>query len=205
MEITAVERHKKNKNALLIFIDGKYSFTVSEEDYYRLNLYEKKQITEDELQYIQDEVLFRTAKATAIKYLSLKLRSEGEVRQKLEFEGYKRHVVDKVIEELIALGYINDVIYAQKYIYDRSKLKPVSKKLLKQELINKGISDDIVAEVLDGWKMDDGIVAEALIKKKFGKYDLKDEKIIKKVISFLKHRGFEMEVIEQALNKICNH
>ena len=97
-----------------------------------------------------------------------------------------------LIEELAAMGYINDKIYAQKYIFDRSKLKPKSSKLIKLELRTKGIEADIIDEVLLDYEVDDYVTAEGLVKKKFGKYDMNDKKIIKK-IRFL-HRGFDYEL-----------
>lgn len=203
MIVTSVDRDKKNKNMLRVYIDGKFSFSIPEEDYLRLNLYEKKEISQEEIEHIKDNIIFRAAKLSAVKYLALRLRCEGDVRQKLAKEGYGRDIIEKVIEEVKALGYINDKLFVQKYIYDRSKLKPKSKKMLKMELKNKGIAEDIINEVIDDWKMDDSIVAESLVLRKFGKYDLKDEKIIKRIYSFLHHRGFNYETIEGVISKVC--
>jgi regulatory protein len=66
----------------------------------------------------------------AVRFLAMKLRSEKEVSFKLENEGFDEDTIEKVLEELKSMGYINDKIYAQKYVYDRSKLKPKAKKML---------------------------------------------------------------------------
>jgi len=202
MKITAIERNKKNKDRFTVFVDNQPSFTISEEDYLSLNLYEEREITDDEIDYIKNEVNFRRAKSAAVKYLSMKLRSEREVYLKLINEGYGRKTADRVIEELKSLGYINDKLYVQKYIFDRSKLKPKSKKLLKLELISKGIKEEDIDEVMADWKVDERVVAESLIRKKFGKYDLSDEKIAKRIFLFLHHRGFSYEIINEALKNI---
>lgn len=202
MIITSVEKHKKNNDMLTVFIDDNYAFSIPEEDYISLSLYEKKEITDEEVRYIKDIINFRSAKSTAVKYLSLKLRSERDVRSRLETAGYDDDVSDRVIEELTSMGYINDRIYTQKYIYDRSKLKPQSKKLLKYELQNKGIPGEIIDEALSDWAMDEATIAEGLVRRKFGKYDLEDEKVIKKVYSFLHHRGFNFDLIENVLRRV---
>lgn len=202
MKITSIERSKRNKDKLMVYIDDEYNFSVSEEDYLTLNLYEKKEITEDEINYIKNSVNFRRAKSTAVRFLSLKLRSEAEVVQKLENEGFDSNTIERVIEELKSLGYINDRLYVQKFIFDRSKLKPKSKKLLKYELINKGIKEEVIDEILSDWKVDESAVAEGLVRKKFGKYNLNDEKIIKKVYSFLQHRGFSYELASRVIKKL---
>lgn len=202
MIITSVERNKKNKERFSVFIDGEYCFSVSEEAYLRMGLYEKKEITGSEIEHLKIFENFKTAKSSAIRYLSLKLHSEREVQNKLENEGFDHKTIDSVIEELKSIGYINDKIYVQKFIYDRSKLKPKAKKMLKFELLSKGISESIIDEILNEWEVDEETVANNLIKKKFGKYNFEDENVIKKIYSFLRHRGYSFEIIDSITKNI---
>lgn len=202
MQITLVQRNKINKDMLSIYIDGEFSFTITEQDYFSLNLYEKMDLTKEEIQNIIHTVNSRSAKAKAVKYLAMKLRSEMEMRKKLEADNYHSETVEGVIEELKAMGYINDKIYAQKYVFDRSKLKPKSKRMLKYELINKGIAEETANEVLSEWEMDDNEIAETLARKKFGKYDLDDDKVRRKLQSFLSHRGYSCETINNVIGRL---
>lgn len=204
MEITSVERSKKDKKRFVVYIDGQYSFSINEEDYLRLNIYEKSVLTDAELEDIKKNILFRDAKAAAVKYVTFKLRSEGELVRKLKSEGYSDDIVQMVVEDVRSLGYINDKLYAQKYIYDRNKLKPRSSKMLKLELKSRGIPDEIIDEALDGWKVDERDVVEGLIKKRFGKYDVSDEKTVKRIYAFLCHRGFSADIIREVLERIWN-
>lgn len=199
MEITSAEKSKKNKDRISVYIDGKFAFIISEEDYISLHLYEKTEISQETIEYIKNTINVRQAKAKAVKFLALRIRTEKEVRDKLHKEGYDQDCIQKVIDELLAMGYINDKLYAQKYIYDRSKLKPLSKKMMKLELISRGVSEETADEVLADWKVDDSVVAERLLKNKFGKYDLSDEKILRKAYMFLAHRGFSGETIKAAI------
>ncbi len=203
MEITSVIRNKKNKDRLSVYIDGRFSFTISEDDYISLNLYEKSEISEETIQYIKDTLNFREAKSKAVRYLALRLRTEKEVREKLLNEGYDHECTSKVIEELKAIGYINNKLYAQKYIFDRSKLKPLSRRMMKLELLSRGIDEETADEVLADWKAEDSVIAEGLLKRKFGKYDMNDQKIQRKAYMFLVHRGFSRETIREALKAFC--
>lgn len=202
MQITSVEKNKKNKNRNSIYIDGKYTFTISEDDYLAMHLYDKLEISEEEIDYIRNTLNFQESKSIAINYLSYKMRTEKEVQQKLQDEGYDSECIERTIDELKAIGYINNKLYAQKYVYDRSKLKPKSKKLLRVELMSRGISQEIADEVLDDWKVDESDVAESLVRKKFGKYDLGDMSTIRKIYMFLNHRGFSGDIIRQVINKV---
>ncbi len=202
MQITSVEKNKKSKEKFSVYIDGRFSFSIAEDDYLSLHLYDKSELSQDEIDYIKNTINFRAAKNYALKYLSYKLRTEKEVRMKLQDDGFDSDSIEKALEELTALGYINNKIFVQKYVYDRSKLKPKSKKLIKMELLGKGIQEDIIDEVLNDWNVDEASVAESLVKRKFGKYDLEDEKIKRKAYMFLKHRGFSHDVIESAIGKM---
>ena len=202
MEITSAERNKKNRYRMSIYIDDKFAFTIGEDDFLSMNLYERKEITTEELEYIKNTLNFRSAKVAAVRYLSMKLRTEKEVRQKLHEQGFDSENIESVVEELKGIGYINNKLYAQKFVFDRSKLKPKSKKLLKLELQSRGISSEIADEVLDDWKVDEAIVAEELVKRRFGKYDLQDETVLKKVYMFLNHRGYNRRLIEEVVNKL---
>jgi regulatory protein len=56
--------------------------------------------------------------------------------------------------------------------------------------------------VLDDWEVDEFDVASGLVRRKFGKYDMKDETVKRKVYAFLAHRGYQYELIENVLRNI---
>jgi regulatory protein len=202
MGITSVEKNKKNKGRMSIYIDGRYSLTISEDDYLSMHLYDRFEISDEEIDYIKNTLNFQASKSKAVNYLSYKMRTEKEVRLKLLDEGFDSDCIDNTIEELKAIGYINNKLYAQKYVYDRSKLKPKSKKLLRLELMSRGISQEIADEVLDDWDIDESDVALSLAKKKFGKYELNDETTIRKIYMFLNHRVYNSEIIKEVIDKL---
>jgi regulatory protein len=204
MVITSVEKSKKNKGMFFVFVDDRYAFSIPEEDYLRLSLYEKKEISNEEIEFIRKNVTYKSAKSQAVKYLSYRHITEAQLFDKLKNKGYDEDIIWDVINELKSIGYINDLIFAEKYVYDRIKLKPKSKKMLKMELISKGVSEDIADQVLNEMEIDEDVVIDRLIKKKFGKYNIKEPQIEKKIYYFLLHRGFSMENIRSALKRMTN-
>lgn len=201
MRITSVTRNRKRQKMLSVFIDNKFSFCIPEDIYLKLGLYEERELTEDEIDEIKKVIIHSRVRELAVKYIQTRIRSVNEVRMKLKSEGFDKETVENVLKELIALGYLNDRLFAQKYIYDRKKLKPKSKLMLKHELMTKGINEEIADDVLSEWKIDDEKVAESLVRKKFGKYDLNEEKNLKRVYYFLKHRGYNYETIKKVILK----
>lgn len=203
MRITSVEKSRKGRK-YNIYVDGKFLFPVSDEEYFSLNLYENRDFTEQELEGIISELHYKEAKEKATVYISSRLRSAGEVSLRLKREGYSNTTIERVVEELKSIGYINDRLFIGKYIFDRLKMKPKAKRMLKYELLNKGIEEAVIDEVLEEWKVDEEIVAENMVRRKFGKYDFSDEEIKKKVRAFLYHRGYNLESIENIIKKMNN-
>ncbi|MCX7773600.1 MAG: RecX family transcriptional regulator, partial [Clostridia bacterium] len=117
--------------------------------------------------------------------------------------GFDVDVAQAATEELKTIGYLNDRRYALKYLSERLRTKALSKKALRFELEHKGIPSDIIAEALEEFETDDEEVALRAVKKKFGKYDLKDPKNEKKAISFLMHRGFSLEQSRRAIRELA--
>jgi regulatory protein len=202
MKITSVEKNKKQHNMLAVFIDNEFSFCIPEDIYLKLGLYEDRELNGDEILEIKRDIISACARECAVKFIQIKIRSVNDVREKLRFEGYDRELVEMVLEDLIALGYLNDRLYARKYVFDRKILKPKSKRMLRHELMSRGIDEEIIDDVLSELKIDDVTTAEGLVKRKFGKYDFNDEKLIRRIYYFLRQRGYGDEVIEEVIKKM---
>ncbi len=201
MTITSVEK-TRNKDMMRIFIDNHYAFTIPQEDYIRNHLYEEEEVSEEKLHHIRQNVLIHAARERAIRYLMIKDRSEGELIKKLMDLGFDEDVAKSTTGALKAIGYLNDTRYALKYLSERVKTKALSKKALRFELEHKGIDPSIIEGALSEFETDDEEVALRAARKKFGKYNLNEQKIEQKLLSFLYHRGFSFEVGKRVLVRL---
>lgn len=192
MRITSTLPTRDNQ-MMRIYIDENYAFSVPKEDYIRLGLYEKEEKTQDEIERIRQEVVLRAAREKATGYLMYRDRSEGEVIEKLINAGFDKDIAQEAASALKILGYIDDNRYARKYITDRLKNKAMSRKAIRFELERKGISLQIIEEALSETEVNEDEIALRTAKKKFGKYDVKDEKVRQKIMRYLCHKGFSVE------------
>jgi len=204
MKITSFQKND-DRNTVTIYVENKPVMEIDEEDYLRLHLYEKQEISNDELSKLKESIDFRYAKSKAVKFASLKLRCENEIRNKLLKNGYSSAVIERTIEELRSTGYINDKLYVENYINDRCKLKPQSKNAIKYNLLNIGIDEKIIDQVIESYKFDEFRTAYNLAKKKFGRYNINDDKIKRKLYSFLSYRGFNHEIINAIIIMLKNN
>ena len=202
MMITSVMKQKNNPEMLRIYIDQEYAFSMPEEEYFRLNRYEQKELTQQDIDTIREEVSMKLARQHGIRLLAARDRSEHEVKERLLQQGFDEDVVEDAILRLKSMGYINDNLFAHKFVSDRLKLKPMSKKALAYELQKKGIEESLINEVLDEYELDEPSVAYRLAKKKYGKYDAADPKIQQKIYSFLAFRGYTSDIIREVLKQM---
>jgi regulatory protein len=200
MRITAIEKNEKAASMATVFIDSNITFCLPIKRIELLELKEGKDISEVTLNYILQTEVYAAAKSAAVSFLAMKLRTAYEVVQKLSGMGYEDGTIEKVIDNLKEINYIDDLNYTRRYISEKSKLKPKSKKLLSIELSQRGIPDDIISTALEELELDEGEVALELLRKKYSRYSEFDEKLILKMKAFLMGRGFSYSQISKAVS-----
>lgn len=97
---------------------------------------------------------YLTAKEKAVKYIGLSKKTENEVRHKLERSNVDYEIIDNVIEDLVSMGYINDIAYANLYIKQCVKEMKRSKREIAQKLLQKGIKECIIKDSLNNIEQD---------------------------------------------------
>ncbi len=136
----------------------------------------------------------------ALNYLSYRPRGEGELRERLNLRGFSQDAQNAVISKLTEDGLINDAIFAQFWKDAREYLHPASKWMTRQELKQKGISKEIIDQVVSTID-DEGNACRAASEKAKRVKDVDYETFYRKVGSHLQRRGFSSSVIKHALNK----
>jgi len=201
MKITEVDRGTR-KGFVKITLDNNENIMISEEDYIIQHLYEEKELSSEDLIYLKVSCSRRLAKLIALKYSVIKLRTCHEVAEKLKKMEFEMEVIDFVINDLELLGYLNDRIYVQKFINQSRNLKPKSSKKIEFELLKKGIQKNIIEEELEIFRGDDLSLALDIAVKKFGKSNIPEDILKKKIFYFLMSRGFDYDIIKKVYSKM---
>lgn len=129
--------------------------------------------------------------------LNLRLRTEGEIREKMNNRAYHPEVVEKVVEKLYKLGYLDDLRFAQNLIESYKNYKSYGFYMIKKKLMEKKLSNKLIEEVLnENYNVEDElIVVKRFLEKE--KIDIKDMSKRNKVMSKLKYRGFRFDAISK--------
>lgn len=201
MKITAREK-SRNGRMMRIFLDGKYAFSVPVKVYMASRLYEAEELSEEQAENIKQNILVQDARERAVSLLMVRDRSRHELKTRLRKMGYDEDIAEKVVEDLAAIGYVDDSRFVLKYATDRLKTKALSKKALIYELEQKGIDRDLIESALKDFEQDEEEIAFRAAKKKFGKYDMNDRNVEAKVLRFLMHRGFSYETSSSVIRRL---
>ena len=135
----------------------------------------------------------------AVFLLSLRLRTEGEVKEKMKGRGYNQNVIDNIVGQLKEQKYLDDQRYAEVFLDNLKKYKNFGFYGIKKKFMEKKLPSSIIESVLAlGLTVEDEIkIAERFLKKNELKIENKEDK--QKAAQRLRSRGFRGEVIAQLL------
>lgn len=202
MLITKIEVQKKRKDRYNIFIDDEFRFGVDENTLIKLDLRKGIELTEAEIEKIENEEVNAKAFNAAANFLKTRERSKKEICDKLKTKEFTPTQIEKVLEKLERLNIVNDKRFAEMFVRDRMKLKPKGKRALSIELMQKGIDKNIIEEVLNEMLGGDQELelAKKILEKAEKKYSGFDENAKRdKIIKYLMGKGFSYSLIEKVL------
>ena len=136
----------------------------------------------------------------AIRCLGNREHSRKEITTKLERRQFSLATIEKTLERLDELGLLDDFSFAAQYVGSRSRKKPSGRYKLRYELLQKGISEEIIEKVLSECDSNAHCLDAALKKHPFLKGD--DHYRRKKMYAFLMNRGFDSQTIRETLDQL---
>lgn len=177
---------------------------VLEDDYLSRCMYEREEMSKEEIDFFKKNELVKKARIDAIKYVSYKIRSCKEVRQKLEAQGFDEEIIAEAIETLIKDKYLDDLDYARRYARTKIKLGKISRKQLEIELSQKGIGDELIAEIAELDEINENEDIRKILAKKYSIDELMDQKKKLKAMKYLYSKGYGMELIQKAIDEAAS-
>ncbi len=198
MKITQIKQQVKRADRYSIYVDGKYSFSLGENEFLKLGLHSGQEITDEILAEYKDESSYGKWFDKILNSLSFRLRSEWELRDYLHRKDCPPEIADKILNKLSINGYVNDEQFAQRWVENRRLLKATSRRRLSQELRQKRIPTDVIDRVLaeDKEDTDEREVLRQLVEKKRTRYP--DQL---KLMQYLARQGYNYDDIKSVLNE----
>jgi regulatory protein len=142
---------------------------------------------------------FEKAYGYAVYLLGLKLRTEGELREKMRLKKYTPEAIEKVFGELLANRYIDDQRYAEVYLENLKKYKHFGFFGVKKKLMEKRLPADIIESVLNGGLNEEEELKIALRFIKNYQIGIMKHEEKQKLAQKLRARGFRTSVAIRAI------
>ncbi|MBQ8176708.1 MAG: regulatory protein RecX [Oscillospiraceae bacterium] len=198
MIITEVSKFKGSTMCVVLDDNSRHYFHSSIVEEYHLK--EGMNIPEEAVEEIAEANEYRKARERALYLLDGRDYSFRELYDKLT-ANYSEDISLRVCKYLAELRLINDRRYAELRARELFEIKRVGMFKAKMELRRRGISDEIIAEVIEPYADEDEIFArlEELVEKKYERY-LTSEKGVNKVKSALLRQGYGYDEIRAVLD-----
>lgn len=203
-QITRITQ-QKDQNRANIYLDGKFAFGVTLESLLQHGLKVNQELNTELIQELKKEDSEAKVYNHALAYATLRPRSEKEIKlwfRRKKIEDPK--LIEQVFNRLKKLNLVDDLAFAKWWVEQRTVFRPKPKRVLKQELRAKGVSDDIFESAFEETEtIDDLEIAKKIAAKRWERVKKLPEKEAKqKLMQFLARRGFSYDTIRQAIDEI---
>jgi regulatory protein len=193
----------RGTHRLVTLSDGR-EFVFSDEAITRTHLTEGCEVTAAVIEALESAEHRVNAHDVALRLLSHRPRSQSEMRTRLAMRGIDPETIEQEIERLERSGLLNDQSFAEAWVESRQRNAPRGRRMLRFELLGRGIDPAHVSTATDG--IDDLDTAVELATSKARGAPMNSyEAFLGKVGPFLQRRGFDFEVAAKATRIAWEH
>ena len=143
---------------------------------------------------------YTRAKTIVYNQLAYSAKTRGQLRKKLQAEGFDAELIEPLLDKFEAAKLIDDAEYAQTFVAQKSRTKKLSRAALRRELAERGVrgeeAENALAQRTDEQEREDA--AELVRKKLRPGMDLGDraekDRVTRRLLGMLARRGYSSSV-----------
>ncbi len=194
MKISSIKQQIKNPDRASIFVDGKYSFSLHLNELVQEKLRIGQDIDEAALKRLTKMSEDGKLRSRVLEWVLNRPRSLREVRDYLYRKKADNEFSERVVSEFIERGYVSDEKFSL-WLIDVRKRGGKSDRAIKNELMKKGVSREVISEVMQGDQESERARLRALYDKKSGLARYKNDP--QKFKQYLLRQGFSYDDINE--------
>jgi regulatory protein len=198
--ITAL-RSNNRKKQVNVFVDGLFSFTIAAELAVTNRLEVGRHLSVEQIEGLKEANLLQNCFDAALHFLSYRPRSENEVRRRLRRRGFDSDIVEEVILKLKERRLIDDLAFSEYWRNNRLSFSPRSRRLIKLELMKKGVTAETANEAVKDLD-DENCIYEAGLRKARRLSGSDYDAFRRRLYDYLRRRGFSYETIKYAVERL---
>ena len=143
----------------------------------------------------------------AFFYLKFRPRTIKEAREhlykKVRTTHWSHEAVDKIINHLIELKFLDDKEFINYLVTSRTRTKVKGVFAIKQELLRYGVEKELIDEYFSNTQINEEELAEKFLASRWDRFkSLPKQKRFEKAVSLLARRGFNFEISRKTVEKL---
>lgn len=198
MKITALKVQVKNSERVSVFVDEKYSFSLSLDQLVKCKLKKNDELSSAEVKKFKKISADGKLRGRALEWLMNRPHSEREFRDYLYRKKAEPEQIESLVGEFTKMGYLDNTKFAAWFVELQIR-RNKSDRAIKSELFSKGISREVINEILSLPEDDEQKRLQDLITKKtrLSRYQNDPQKLK----MYLVQQGFSYDLVKQTLSK----
>ncbi|MHB0874883.1 MAG: regulatory protein RecX [Anaerolineae bacterium] len=209
--ITALRRGKTRKNRIHVYLDEEFGFSLSE--FVAAGLHVGQALDDDKIEALKNQDATNTAQERALTLLEHRPRSRAELVRRLRRAGFTAEATESAVGRLERVDLVDDEAFARFWVEQRLAFRPRSRRALRYELTQQGLSKEVIDRVLAD--VDDAQLAADVVERHLQSLeskrtrlsralqaevaDVEPDKGAEELFKLLKSRGFDYRTIKDTL------
>lgn len=200
MPTVTLLKSQKNGKRVNVYLDGVFGFGIDLDNLVLSHIKIGTELTDEEVQKIVRKAEFQKTLDRLLRFATMRPRSEKEIDEYLKRKKVHESMWRDLFEKLKHFELLDDAKFAKWWVDQRLAFKKISSKVLKLELLRKGIKKETIENVLEETPIDEKKMAMELLQKRAYKWEKLDPKTARqKKFQYLAGKGFDWEVITEIL------
>ncbi len=196
MQVTAIKQQVKRPDRYSVYVDEKYSFSLSDTALLESRITQGQELTAAEVKQLKQKSADDKVYNLALRYVAIRSRSRHELETYLKRKEAAPPLIDSIMSRLEQLGLVDDEAFARNWVENRRLLKSVSRRRLQLELRQKYVPDEVIHTVLEEDETTDRDTLRQLVERKRRQSKYQDAT---KLMQYLARQGYGYDDIKAAL------
>tara|TARA_B100001996_G_scaffold102228_1_gene76746 strand:- start:5601 stop:6242 length:642 start_codon:yes stop_codon:yes gene_type:complete len=202
-KVVKINRSSKYSDRIVITFENKSVLRVPEDAFILHPILVGDFLSQKDIKKYDKKMRLQEARDAAYKLLSYRMRSTGEMRNRLDKKSFLPDEIDITIEQLKKLNYLNDNEFVKTFAKEKVKLKMIGPRLLRSELFKYYIETSLIDQAINEiYETNDVylLIEKHLEKKGVSRGDILDNSKKKKLSDYLIRKGFSWVQINEVFS-----
>ncbi|MBI2588949.1 RecX family transcriptional regulator [Candidatus Saccharibacteria bacterium] len=198
MRVTSIKQQVKNPERISIFVDEKYSFSLSLDELLAQKIKKDQELSQADIRRLKKISADGKLRARALEWLLNRPHSIREFKDYLYRKKAEPELTKALIKDFTKRGYLDELKFSQ-WLVELQKRRGKSNRAIRAELLKKGITREIADEFIGSEENDEAARLKVVIEKKQKLSRYKNDP--QKLMQYLVAQGFSWQLIKDQLAK----